>query len=45
MIGLGIGITIIIGMAMYVKLLDAQYFAIQKEKGEPLDEDKFCMCQ
>jgi hypothetical protein len=45
MIGLGIGITIIIGMAMYVKVLDAQYLAIQNKKGEPLDKDKACMCQ
>jgi hypothetical protein len=45
MIGLGIGITIIIGMAFYVKVADAQYLAIQNKKGEPLDEDKACMCQ
>jgi hypothetical protein len=45
MVGLGIGIAIIIGMAMYVKVLDAQYLDIQNKKGEPLEDDKACMCQ
>ena len=45
MVVLGAGITIIIAMAFYVKVLDAEYFALKKKNGEPLDNDKPCMCQ
>jgi hypothetical protein len=45
MIVLGFGITIIIALAFYVKVLDAQYFALKEKKGEPPEKDKPCMCQ
>jgi hypothetical protein len=45
MIALGVGITIIIAMAICVKVLDAQYLELKRKKGEPPDKDKPCMCQ